>query len=286
VAVSVVAYLIGVATVPMARVLTEFVGDLLRRTPLAHRTPGHWRGTAARGVLTVAVAERLAGRLRTDDKLRSAAVAALRTVATDEQPADCARLEQLVLVNGYQRSQIVHAVVDVAPLVDDIQEDLFFAAQRLPGKARGQRSTVQSLGTVAGVKTLHTAYRITDLASLGFYAKLGYIEVGRTDIGDGASLIVLKFSGEEVGTLELVHRPADDPVDIGTGFSHLVVQVDDLGATIETLSRVGSRPGPVERPGGPGGPQTSWLTDPDGYRIELVQWPPGHPDGVTAADFD
>ncbi|MET8868972.1 hypothetical protein ABZW11_39105 [Nonomuraea sp. NPDC004580] len=30
---------------------------------------------------------------------------------------------------------------------------------------------------------------------------------------------------------------------------------------------------------------TSWLTDPDGYRIELVQWPPGHPPGMTAADF-
>jgi lactoylglutathione lyase len=41
----------------------------------------------------------------------------------------------------------------------------------------------------------------------------------------------------------------------------------------------------VEFPGGPDGPQTAWLTDPDGYRIELVQWPPGHPDGITAADF-
>lgn len=30
---------------------------------------------------------------------------------------------------------------------------------------------------------------------------------------------------------------------------------------------------------------TSWLIDPDGYRIEMVQWPVGHPDGLTAADF-
>jgi lactoylglutathione lyase len=74
-------------------------------------------------------------------------------------------------------------------------------------------------------------------------------------------------------------------VDIGTGFSHLVVQVDHLAATIEALSQAGLRPGPVERPGGPDGPQTSWLTDPDGYRIELVQWPTRHPDGITAADF-
>ena len=32
-------------------------------------------------------------------------------------------------------------------------------------------------------------------------------------------------------------------------------------------------------------PRTAWLTDPDGYRIELVKWLPGHPDGIAAADF-
>jgi lactoylglutathione lyase len=30
---------------------------------------------------------------------------------------------------------------------------------------------------------------------------------------------------------------------------------------------------------------TTWITDPDGNRIELVQWPAGHPDGLTAADW-
>lgn len=142
------------------------------------------------------------------------------------------------------------------------------------------------MGTVRRVKTLHPAYRVTDLAaSLDFYTALGYGEVGRVDLGDGASLTMLKFPREELVTLELVHRPADEPVVIGTGFSHLAVQVDDLVGTIEALSRAGLRPGQVERPGGPDGPQTAWLTDPDCYRIELVQWPPGHPDGITAADF-
>jgi lactoylglutathione lyase len=137
------------------------------------------------------------------------------------------------------------------------------------------------------VKTLHPAYRITDLvASPDFYAALGYREVGRIDIGDGASLTVLNFPGEDVATLELVHRPADGEVDIGTGFSHLVVQVDDLAATVDALTQAGLRPGSPDHPVGTDGPETSWLTDPDGYRIELVQWPPGHPDGITAADFD
>lgn len=136
------------------------------------------------------------------------------------------------------------------------------------------------------MRTLHTSYRVTDIAaSLDFYTALGYTQVGRVDLGVGASLTMLKFPNEEVVTLELVHRPVDGPVDIGTGFSHLPVQVDDLSATIEALSRAGLRPGPVELPGGPDGPQISWLTDPDGYRIELVQWPRGHPYGITAADF-
>jgi lactoylglutathione lyase len=143
-----------------------------------------------------------------------------------------------------------------------------------------------SRSTSPDVKTLHTAYRVTDLASsLGFYSALGYQEVGRVGVGDGASLTMLKFPGEEVVTLELVHRPADGPVQVGTGFSHLVVQVDELAVTIEVLSQRGLRPGPEQHPAGPDGPRTSWLIDPDGYRIELVQWPPGHADGISAADF-
>jgi len=74
-------------------------------------------------------------------------------------------------------------------------------------------------------------------------------------------------------------------VQIGTGFSHLVVQVDELAAMREALSQRGLKPEPEQQPAGPNGPRTSWLTDPDGYRIELVQWPPGHADGIAAADF-
>ena len=57
-------------------------------------------------------------------------------------------------------------------------------------------------------------------------------------------------------------------MQIGTGFSN-----------------VGYSQNPSNFPLGLDGPRTSWLTDPDGYRIELVQWPAGHADGITAADF-
>lgn len=133
--------------------------------------------------------------------------------------------------------------------------------------------------------TLHPAFRVADLtASLPFYEALGYEEQGRVETG-GATLVMLKLPGESMVSLELVHRPADGPVDVGTGFSHLAFQVDDLAATLGGLSAAGLSPGAIERPGGPEGPQTAWLADPDGYRIELVQWPPGHADGMTAADF-
>jgi lactoylglutathione lyase len=136
------------------------------------------------------------------------------------------------------------------------------------------------------VRTLHPAYRVTDLAeSLDFYAALGYEQVGRVDLGDGVTLTMLKFANDVAVALELVHRPSEGSVVKGSGFSHLAVQTDDLSATIEALTKAGLSPGPVERPGGADGPQTSWLIDPDGYRIELVQWPPGHADGITAADF-
>ena len=136
------------------------------------------------------------------------------------------------------------------------------------------------------MRTLHPAFRITDLAtSLAFYEAIGFEQVGRVDLGDGMTLTMLKFPADEVVTLELVHRPPDGPVVIGSGFSHLAVQVDDLSGMIEAVTKAGLIAGQVERPGGLDGPQTSWLRDPDGYRIELVQWPSGHAYGITAADF-
>ncbi|MFG2793822.1 VOC family protein [Streptomyces sp. NPDC048419] len=136
------------------------------------------------------------------------------------------------------------------------------------------------------MKTLFVSYRVTDLdRSLGFYTALGYAELGRVEAGAGARLVILKFPDEPAASLELVHRPGDGRVDVGSGFDHLAIQVDRLATTLETLTEAGLEPEPVQYPGGPDGPKTSWLTDPDGYRIELVEWSSGHPDNITAADF-
>jgi lactoylglutathione lyase len=125
------------------------------------------------------------------------------------------------------------------------------------------------------VKTLHTAYRVTDLAvSLDFYSALGYQEVGRISLGDGATLTVLKFPGEDVVTLELVHRRADERVRIGTGFSHLVIQVDELAGTIAALSQRGLQPEPAQPPASraPGSPAGTVARTRKSQRALLVEF--------------
>jgi lactoylglutathione lyase len=133
------------------------------------------------------------------------------------------------------------------------------------------------------MRMLHLGLRVTDLdRSLAFYTALGYAEVGRVPETGFGSLTMLQLPGDPFVSLELVHDPARPVIDTGA-VNHLVVQVDDLDATIADLATRGLPAEPAAEPGP--GIRTTWLTDPDGYRIELVQWPPGHPAGMTAADF-
>jgi catechol 2,3-dioxygenase-like lactoylglutathione lyase family enzyme len=133
------------------------------------------------------------------------------------------------------------------------------------------------------MRTLHLGLRVTDLErSLAFYTALGYAELGRVPDTPFGSLTMLALPDDPFVSLELVHDPAR-PVTSTDAVNHLVVATEDLDATITDLAARGV---PAEPPVEPApGMRTSWLTDPDGYRIELVQWPSGHPAGMTAADF-
>ena len=94
---------------------------------------------------------------------------------------------------------------------------------------------------------------------------------------------MLQLPDDPFVSLELVHDPAR-PVTSTDAVNHLVMQTDDLDATTTDLAARGV---PAEPPAEPGpGLRTSRLTDPDGYGIELVQWPAGHPAGMTAADTE
>jgi lactoylglutathione lyase len=136
------------------------------------------------------------------------------------------------------------------------------------------------------MRTLHVGLRVSDLPrSLVFYQAVGYTIVGTVSGTAHGTLCMLQLPGDPFVTIELVHDPAQASAGPGTGISHLVIQVESLDAALAGLAAKGIAAEPPGLPGGAGGPRTSWITDPDGYRIELVQWPAGHADGMTRADF-
>jgi lactoylglutathione lyase len=69
---------------------------------------------------------------------------------------------------------------------------------------------------------------------------------------------------------------------VGTGLSHFVIKVESMDATVSDLAAHGINAEPPSSPDGSNDFRTTWIIDADGNRIELVQWPAGHPDGITA----
>jgi lactoylglutathione lyase len=135
------------------------------------------------------------------------------------------------------------------------------------------------------MRTLHVGLRVARLdRSLAFYTGLGFEVLGRVPETEFGSLTMLKLPDDEFVALELVHDAGVGRVDPG-GLNHLVVQVESMHDTVATLTARGIHVEPPTSPDDSDDFWTAWLTDPDGYRIELVQWPAGHPDGMTAADL-
>lgn len=135
------------------------------------------------------------------------------------------------------------------------------------------------------MRTLHVGLRVAELErSLTFYGALGYTVVGTVPETEFGSLTMLKLPGDEFVALELVHNPDDGEIS-PRGLNHLVITVDSMTATIADLAANGLTAESPSSPDGSDDFRTSWITDPDGYRIELVQWPAGHADGMSESDF-
>jgi lactoylglutathione lyase len=136
------------------------------------------------------------------------------------------------------------------------------------------------------MRTLHVGLRVADLErTLAFYTAVGYEVVGEVPGTDLGNLTMLKLPGDEFVSIEVVHDPNDPAVTTDTRLSHLVIQVESMDAT---LSELAARGIDAEAPSSPDGSEdfrTTWIVNPDGNRIELVQWPAGHAEGMTAADF-
>ena len=135
------------------------------------------------------------------------------------------------------------------------------------------------------MRTLHFGLRVADLdRSLAFYTAVGYEIVGDVPETGLGHLTMLKLPDDEFVTVELVHNPTETVGD-GNRLSYFVIQVGSMDVT---LARLAARGIEAEAPTSPDGSEdfrTTWIVDPDGNRIELVQWPVGHADGITAADW-
>ncbi|WP_129664771.1 VOC family protein [Phytoactinopolyspora endophytica] len=135
------------------------------------------------------------------------------------------------------------------------------------------------------MRTLLVGLRVTDLdRSTVFYQALGYTVVGQVPETAFGTLTMLQLPDDPFVTVELVHDPSR-PIRADGGLNHLAIKVEDLHATIATLAANGIEADPADPTADPDEPLVSHLRDPDGYLIELVQWPEGHSDGITEDDF-
>jgi len=136
------------------------------------------------------------------------------------------------------------------------------------------------------MRTLHFGLRVADLdRSLAFYTAVGYEVVGSVPETPLGQLTMLKLPRDEFVTIELVHDPTQGEVNVSTGLSHFVIKVEAMDATINELAERGIDADVPVSPDGSDDFRTTWVIDPDGNRIELVQWPADHADGITAADW-
>jgi lactoylglutathione lyase len=125
------------------------------------------------------------------------------------------------------------------------------------------------------MRLLHTMLRVGDLErSLTFYTEvLGMSLLRRKDYPDGRFTLAFVGYGDESTTavLELTHNWDTSSYEIGTGYGHIALGVDDIHATCEAMAAKGGR---VVRPPGAmkhGTTVIAFVEDPDGYKVELIQ---------------
>lgn len=125
------------------------------------------------------------------------------------------------------------------------------------------------------MRILHSMLRVTDLdQSIRFYTEImGMNLLHKKEYPDGRfTLAFVGYGAEDDSTvLELTWNWDEDHYEIGTGYGHIAVAVDDIYGVCEDISAQG---GKIVRPPGPmkhGTTVLAFVEDPDGYRIELLE---------------
>jgi lactoylglutathione lyase len=121
---------------------------------------------------------------------------------------------------------------------------------------------------------LHTMVRITDPErSRAFYEALGFEFASEMDIvrnGEREATNYFFSLGDDERVLELTFNHDGRTYDLGTGYGHIAIGVEDLDGTLGQLGELGIE---AERPPyrvREGGSRLCFVRDPDGYRIELI----------------
>jgi lactoylglutathione lyase len=125
------------------------------------------------------------------------------------------------------------------------------------------------------MRLLHTMIRVGNLEeSLKFYTEvLGMKLLRQKDYPDGKFTLAFVGYGDESDhtVVELTYNWGVDKYDLGNGFGHLAIGVDDIYKTCEEIKAQGGKvtrePGPMKH----GSTVIAFIEDPNGYKIELIQ---------------
>jgi lactoylglutathione lyase len=118
---------------------------------------------------------------------------------------------------------------------------------------------------------IHTCYRIGEIdRSVDFYSALGFEERRRMDLPDGATNVFMGLPGDG-DRLELTYNFGVDSYELGTGYNHIAVTVDDLDGALGELAGKGIEPEKPPYRVSEGGSRICFVRDPDGYRVELIE---------------
>jgi lactoylglutathione lyase len=116
------------------------------------------------------------------------------------------------------------------------------------------------------LELLHTCYRITDIdRSVEFYEALGFEDRRRMAIREEAINVFMGLPGDD-DRLELTYNFGVDSYDIGTGYGHIAVSVDDIDETLGRLKQQGIEPEREPYRVRKGGSRICFVRDPDGWR--------------------
>ena len=130
--------------------------------------------------------------------------------------------------------------------------------------------------TNSNFRLLHTMIRVKDLdKSLNFYCDiLGMKLLRKTDFPGGKFTLAFVGYGDEKDStvIELTHNwDQEEPYDLGNGFGHLALGVQDIYGVCDKLVAQGVN---IPRPPGPmkhGTSVIAFIEDPDGYKVELIE---------------